>query len=445
MLYGNYWYSERAMDIKLNVCLLNDSFPPVIDGVANCVLNYAGIIQRHYGKAVVAVPSYPGAEDQYPFDVVRYPSINTTRSFGYRTGIPYWPASIRELLKKDIDVIHTHCPFVSTLIARMLRSYLNVPIVFTYHSKYDYDIKKAIALGFLRTAAISFIVSNIEACDEVWVVSEGAGENLRSLGYKGDYTVMRNGADFPRGRPDEAALSAVSAEYGLTGDTPVFLFVGRLMWYKNIRLILEGLQEAKDRGLRFKMVFAGNGTDAGEIRQLAAQLQLSEDCLFTGTIRDRQKLRALFCRSDLFLFPSTFDTNGLVVREAAACGLPSILMRGSAAAEGITDWRNGLLIDETPAAMADALIWAAANPGLVREMGQHAMDEITVSWEEAVQNAVRRYPAVIEQYHQKHTRSALYYAKNARQFIADIEEALQKLREYRERLTTGTRRLHRFK
>lgn len=433
------------MDTNLNVCLLNDSFPPVIDGVANCVLNYAGIIQRKHGKAVVAVPSYPDAQDDYPFDVVRYPSLDTTHAFGYRTGIPYWPASIRELVKKDIDIIHSHCPFVSTLIARMLRAYLNVPIVFTYHSKFDYDIKKAVALGFLRAAAIGFIVSNIEACDEVWVVSEGACENLRSLGYTGRYTVMPNGVDFPRGRADEAALQAVSAEYQLEPDIPVFLFVGRMMWYKNIKLILEGLRKAKSGGLRFKMIFAGSGADSEEIRRLAGQLQLTEDCLFTGAIKDRQKLRALFSRADLFLFPSLFDTNGLVVREAAACGLSSVLVRDSAAAEGITDRRHGLLIDETADALADALVWAAGHRDLVREMGQHAMEEIYLSWEDAVGNAVSRYPAVIDAYRQKHRRSALYHAKNARQLIADIEEGLKKLRAYRARFPVGERRRYRFK
>ncbi len=232
------------MSDKMNVCLLNDSFPPVIDGVASAVLNYADIIHRKYGNAVIAVPSYPGAVDAYPYRVVRYPSINTTKSIGYRTGIPYWPGATRELVKSDIDIIHTHCPFISTLIARSLRSAINVPIVLTYHTKFDIDIKNAVELGFIQTAAIKFIVSNIEACDEVWVVSEGAGENLRSLGYEGSYIVMDNGSDFLLGSAADAEIAAVSAEYRLEENIPVFLFVGRMMWYKGIRIILDGLFRA---------------------------------------------------------------------------------------------------------------------------------------------------------------------------------------------------------
>ena len=74
-------------------------------------------------------------------------------------------------------------------------------------------------------------------------------------------------------------------------------------------------------------------------------------CIFTGAIQDRNKIRAWYCRSDLFLFPSTFDTNGLVVREAAACDLPSVLIRGSSAAEGVKDGCSGFLIDENEQSM----------------------------------------------------------------------------------------------
>ena len=78
-------------------------------------------------------------------------------------------------------------------------------------------------------------------------------------------------------------------------------------------------------------------------------------CIFTGPVYDRDALRAWNTRADLFLFPSTFDTNGLVVREAAACGLASVLIEGSCAAEGITDGRNGFIIEETPEALAALL------------------------------------------------------------------------------------------
>ena len=74
---------------KINVCLLNDSFPPAIDGVANTTVNYAKIINKDLGKASVVTPNYPGVVDNYDFNVYRYPSIDTTDFIGYRAGIPF--------------------------------------------------------------------------------------------------------------------------------------------------------------------------------------------------------------------------------------------------------------------------------------------------------------------------------------------------------------------
>lgn len=418
------------MGDRLNVCLLNESFPPTIDGVANVVLNYADIIQRNFGNAVVATPSYPGVTDDYPYPVVRYPSINTTKSIGYRTGVPYWPNAIRELAKCDIDVIHTHCPFVSTLIARTLRSTINAPIILTYHTKFDIDIKNAVDLGFIQAAAIKFIVSNIEACDEVWVVSEGAGENLRSLGYTGDYIVMENGVDFPRGKASAEEIDEISAEYQLVSGIPVFLYVGRMMWYKGIRIILDGLFQAKARGLRFKMLFIGDGADFCEIKECADALGLSDDCIFTGIVKDRQKLRAFFSSADMFLFPSTFDTNGIVVREAAACSLASVLIRDSCAAEGITDGRHGILIDENAGALAEAVLHISGNLESAAIMGKNAMHDIYLSWEDAVGRAAERYAHVMRIYRNTQRYVEINDSKLFK-LAADIERAIEKLKVYR--------------
>ena len=175
---------------ELKVGLFNDSFPPTIDGVANVTVNYARIIEEKYGEAVVATPFYPDVKDEYPFKVIRYPSIYISKNIGYRAGYPFDAKALTRLEREQFDIIHTHCPFVSTLLARMIRSVTGTPIVFTYHTKFDIDIEKAMTSDQLRKASIRFLVNNIDACDDVWVVSEGAGENLRSLGYKGEYIVM---------------------------------------------------------------------------------------------------------------------------------------------------------------------------------------------------------------------------------------------------------------
>ena len=384
---------------QLNVCLMNDSFPPIIDGVSTCVLNYAEIIHRKFGNVTVCTPSYPGVTDEYKFPVIRYPSFDLTRLFGYRAGFPLDKKTIRALAQKPLDILHCHCPIMSTILARTLRELIQRPIVLTYHSKFDVDIKQDIRSKTIQEQAMSAILANIEACDEVWTVSRGAGESLRALGYEGDYVVMENGVDLPRGSAPRDALLRLDQEYHLKKDVPVLLFVGRLVWYKGLRTIVDGLRLLKAQEVPFQMLFVGSGADEEAIRNYAFSCGLSDCCQFIPSVSDREKLRAVYSRGDLFLFPSTYDTNGLVVREAAACGTASVTLRNSCASEGITHMRNGLVIEDSPEALAAetaALLQHKDAPWL---LGQRAMDELYLSWEDSVSRAYRRYGTVIDRFY----------------------------------------------
>ena len=392
---------------KTKICLINDSFPPAIDGVANAVVNYGTYITKNHGEAVVVTPFYPDADDTvFPFPVVRYPSIDVTRSVGYRAGMPFDAEVLADLERRNFDLIHTHCPITSTMLARTLRDRIDRPVVFTYHTKFDIDIANAVKSRLIQEEAARLLVQNISACDEVWTVSRGAGENLRKLGYEGDYRVMPNGVDFPLGRVSEDAVAEATKDYDLPADLPVFLFVGRMMWYKGIRIILDALKLLDEKGVGFRMVFVGGGNDKDEIVAYCSSLGLDGKVFFTPAIRDRAVIRAWYCRADLFLFPSTFDTNGLVVREAAACALGSVLVRGSCAAEDVADGVSGVLIEENAASMAAALEPLCRNRDAMRAVGEGAQRELYLSWEDAVKGAFARYGAVMDIY-----RSGLYDAK----------------------------------
>ena len=423
---------------NLSVCLLNDSFPPQIDGVANAVLNYARIIQSGPGSAVVGVPDYPGTVDSYPFPVVRYPSFDTTRLVGYRAGYPFSPRAMDALAAFHPDIIHSHCPVMSTVMARALRERLDIPVVFTYHTKFDIDIRRALYGHLLQQTAIRLLVDNISACDEVWVVSRGAGENLRSLGYQGDYIVMENGVDFPRGPADPERCEALRRELSLPPDVPVYLFVGRMMWYKGIRIVLEALAALRRRGRDFRMLLVGDGMERREMEQLTRELRLDDICLFTGAVRDREKLRAYFSLSDLFLFPSTFDTNGIVVREAAACGTASVLVRGSCAAEDVTEDVNALLIEENAASLAALLERVGADRPALRALGQRALEQLYLSWEDSVARAYARYGTVLDHYRRGLSGRSVEWTDELYNLLDDLRRGVDAARHFKE---TSRRRL----
>ena len=227
--------------MKETICLLNDSFPPVIDGVANAVVNYAKNLSGAGENPVVITPEYPGADDTpFPYPILRYPALDLrNRTAGYMAGIPFAPELLRQLEGKQVGLLHSHCPIVSNMLGRELRQVLEVPLVMTYHTKFDVDIANLIRSKALQEGSKRALLENINACDEVWAVSEGAAENLRALGYEGDCVIMRNGVDLPRGRVSRELIAEVTAGFDLPEEIPLYLFVGRIMWYKGLRITLD--------------------------------------------------------------------------------------------------------------------------------------------------------------------------------------------------------------
>lgn len=384
---------------KQEICLLTDSFPPLIDGVANAVVNYAENIPKSQYTPLVVAPDHPEANDsQFSFPVFRYPSIDMRSQFGYTAGKPLLPKTLLELGKRNISLLHSHCPIASNFLARALREKLDVPIVMTYHTKYDVDIENLIKGKVLQREAIKALVESVSSVDELWVVSNGAGENIRSLGYTGDYVVMPNGVDMPRQIASDEEISAATSGYDLPAGIPVFLFVGRIMWYKGLRIIIDAFAALRSQELDFRMVFIGGGGDEAEVKAYVSELKLDNKCFFTGPIYDRSAIAAWYSRADLFLFPSEFDTNGLVVREAAACSLGTVLIGGSCAAEGVTNGSNGLLIEDNAASLAVCLAKVMNNSDCMKRIGENASRDLYLSWEESVSRAVERYEVVIDNY-----------------------------------------------
>lgn len=421
------------MDEKKTVCLLNDSFPPLIDGVANAVVNYAKHLPKSGMSPVVITPDHPQADDEkFPYPIVRYPSIDTRKKLGYLAGVPFSPEIANRVSGENVAVLHSHCPIMSNFMARQLRQIVDAPLVMTYHTKFDVEIDSFVKNRMLQEGGRKILAENINACDEVWTVSCGAGENLRDLGYEGEYIVMPNGVDLPCERVSDELIRKATEGYDLPQGVPVYLFAGRIRWYKGLRIILDALANLNAVDRDFRMVFVGDGTDREAVESYARECGVAGKCIFTGAIHDRDLLRAWYCRADLFLFPSTYDTNGLVVREAAACGLASVLIKDSCASEGVTDGRNGFLIEENPRDLLRCLYRLQEHPETMAAAGEAAAKELYISWESAVRLAAERYEVVIDRYrsgkYPTYRKPMEYYLKANGELMEDLGH-LVKLRD----------------
>ena len=110
-------------NLKLKIALLNESFPPTIDGVSNTVYNYAVNLKKNHCDCTVVTPKYPNVTDDYDFDVYRYQSFDMSQKIGYRIGNVLSPKMLYELKKQHFDILHVHSPFASSVIVYVLCSH----------------------------------------------------------------------------------------------------------------------------------------------------------------------------------------------------------------------------------------------------------------------------------------------------------------------------------
>lgn len=385
---------------KINVMQFSESFPPIMDGVGNVTRNYAYWIKKKYGRSYVVAPEYPGYVDEEIFPVLRYPSLPLVLRKPYRFGVSaHNPKLWKKLENLEVDLVHAQSPFSSGNIALQYARQQKIPLVATFHSKFYDDFKEV-----TRSDAISWIMTHLVVdffnyADAVWAVNQSTKETLISYGYRGPVDVVQNGADFSIPDDPEAIKAAVDEKYKLPKDGAILLFVGQMIRQKNIETIIRAIKILNEKKLPFCLLLVGEGKSQEFFGELVRELRLNERIKFLGKILDRELLKGIYGRADLFIFPSLYDNAPVVTREAAAMETPSVMVRGSNASEGIRDGENGFLCDNNPESLAAAIERALANPEKLKHIGAEARKTVFRSWESVIDNdVIPRYRQIIREY-----------------------------------------------
>ncbi len=376
---------------KLNIALVNDTYYPNVDGVVKTVDSYARVLGKT-NNVTVCVPSQGKTVDRFSYRVIRVTSLPVLRTV-FRLTLPRCSSELRKYLRNDdIDIVHLHSPFALGRYAMRAAKRRGIPTVATFHSKFYDDFINYTHSRLIARCEVRRIVRFFERADEVWAVSNGTAQTLRSYGYTGPIHLTENGTDFSYPENAEELKKRAIEHFRIPNDKPIILFVGQQIWHKNLRLIIDSCALLKQRGVPYRAIIVGMGYDAEAIKRHARESGLGEeDMLFTGIIRDRELLAGLELSASLFYFPSMYDNAPLVVREASAMHLPSVLLRGSNAAEPTRDGENAIHVPDEASAAADIIEKYLSEPDRLREIGLRASRTIGRQWDEIIPTVYSDY------------------------------------------------------
>ena len=378
-----------------------DTFLPIVDGVGRVVSNYANTLPKKGHECYVVAPMSEdvGYMGNLPFELIEFISRSVPTQPQYNSGLPildgHYEARINNI---PLDIIHAHSPFVAGQAGLRIARRKNIPIIGMFHSRYYDDFYQLTKAEMLANIGVAIIVNFYQRCDEVWTVSQSSADTLHDYGYEGDIVILPNGT--PNVAPSEKMRKLARVTFHLPQER-VLMYCGQLNWKKNILRILEACALLLQQGEPYTLLMVGQGPDRKEIEKKAAQLGLDGHIVFTGHITDETLLYGLYEAADLFVFPSLYDTSGMVVREAAALETPSVVVRGSAPAEPLTDGQNGFLCEDTAESLAGAIHSAFKDPARLTAIGKNARQTVYFSWDDIIDDAVDHYQALIERFNRE--------------------------------------------
>lgn len=392
------------MSDKIKILETMDAYYPCIDGPCNVINNYSKNL-FNLSDCDLAVPKpskKSGYVDNEVFKVYRVKSSWAPEN--YRLAHPNCDRKFNKAFKMaGYDVIHTHSPFAMGRFAVKMGKKLGIPVVATLHTKFYDDFMRVTKSKFLSNICLRYIMKVYNNADSVWTVNDASCQVLRDYGYKGKIEVVRNGTDLKYPQNAKELIKKVNDLHNLENQKNVFIFVGRTAMNKNLNLMADALKIVKDKGFDFKMIFVGNGPDMAKFKGIVENNGLTDNFIFTGLIskENRELLQGYYLRSDLFLFPSTFDTSSLVPIEAAAHKLPTLLIKGSCTAEAITDGFNGFLAEETPEKYAEKIIDIISDDAKRVAVGEEAHVSVYRSWDMVANEVLEKYKQIIKDYKNK--------------------------------------------
>ena len=286
--------------------------------------------------------------------MVRYPSLPAATYPEFALAVPWAPAIGRLVRRLDFDVFHAHHPFLLGPVARRLARRCGRPLVFTYHTRYEkYAHYVPFVPGLVGAAAVALSTPLCGACDAVIAPSALIRDELRGRGVRTPIAVVPTGVDLARFRPGDRGRP------GRPGSRRA----GR-------RRPLRGASRSREeRGSRASSRSSAWRARCRERawcwRARAPRARVSgrpwrgapwrPACTFLGVLA-HEALPPVYRAADVFLFASETETQGLVLAEAAACGLPAVAVSAPGCDEVVRDGETGLLTKREPLALAEGAI-----------------------------------------------------------------------------------------
>lgn len=394
----------------MKIALFTDSYHPGVNGITFVVdILYKNLTKL--GHEVYIVAPKPGLSDKHipknisQKSIIWIPAIEGFFEDSW-TSVFSPSRTVKKLEKLDIDIVLFFTPGQIGLLGAYLAKRNNLPLIqqystdlFEYVKEYPSVISGVIALTLTapivlkmsKSESVSFTKQMLKArageshtwrqdyvrralnelhnrCDNIIAVSAKSAQKLRAEGVVANISIIPNGVD--KLPANLATVKKYRSKYKIADNEIVILYVGRIAKEKNLDMLLRAFEILASNIENVRLLFVGDYEYKTQLETKAMASSSSSKIVFLGN-HEREDLGNIYTIGDIFAFPSTTDTQGLAINEAALAGLP-IVWCDDGVNDIAIDGESGLLAKPNAKDFANKLLMLCENESLRKKMGLNA-------------------------------------------------------------------------
>ncbi len=386
----------------MRIGMMADTYHPHVSGITTYIDLNKAYLEKHGHDVYVFTFGDLDYQDDAP-RVVRSPGMPLADT-GYYLSLRYSRPAKKIL--QTMDVVHVHHPFLSGRLALHYCRPVQVPIVFTNHTRYDLYAQtylpmmpEELSQGLLQAYMPSFC----QAVDLVISPSQGMEKVLRQLEVNAPIEVVPNGVDLTR---FFGAEPLNRSDFGYKKDDTLLLYAGRLAQEKNLDFLIRsfaGVAQAVDN-VFLLVVGGGPRPFEEELKSLALELEIQNRVRFTGMVPHEQ-LPGYLAMCNAFVTSSVTEVHPFSVIEAMGTGLPVVGIHSPGVGDTVEDGVTGFLSNHDLASFTAKLTRLCLDAELIKRMGEAARKASTqYSIERTNRIMMGHYERLVYDFQPRHRR-----------------------------------------
>jgi len=343
----------------MNILLMTNTYKPLVGGLEKSVSSFADEYRKAGHRVIIVAPEFP---DMLPEnDVIRIPAFKHYNGSNFSVQLPIQGTLTKALDDFTPQIVHSQHPFLIGDTALRIAAKYNVPLVFTHHSLYEENVHYMPGnIEALKRFMIELSTGYANLADHVFSPSESVMRMLKERGVTSPIDVVPTGIyteEFGEGEG-----RAFREKLNIPVNAYVVGHVGRLAPEKNLEFLTQAIVQFLKREPESRFLIGGSGPSEESIKEIMAKENLTGRLHLAGMLKGKELINA-YHAMNVFVFASQSETQGLVVTEAMAAGIPVVAVDAPGVREVVKDLVNGrLLVNESVEDFVGALTWLKKQP-----------------------------------------------------------------------------------